>query len=67
MTYIQSGNVVFKSEEKNTKKLEEKMSQLIKDYYAFEVPILILLKKKSEILYQITPILRTRKMPQNCM
>lgn len=40
-TYIQSGNVVFKSLEVNIEKLELKMHDAIKDHFGFEVPIII--------------------------
>ncbi|EAR00471.1 DUF1697 domain-containing protein [Maribacter sp. HTCC2170] len=47
-TYIQSGNVVFDSEEKNTQNLEIQISETIKEHYDFEVPVLI--KTRNEIL-----------------
>ncbi|AXG69990.1 hypothetical protein KORDIASMS9_02219 [Kordia sp. SMS9] len=40
-TYIQSGNVVFKSEEKDQKKLERQISEGIKKQYDYDVPVLI--------------------------
>jgi len=46
-TYIQSGNIVFKSEENNTKKLEEKIQQLIELHFGFLVPIIV--KTKQEL------------------
>lgn len=55
MTYIQSGNVVFQSNEKNTEKLEEKMQDLIKNHYGFEVPILILTEKDLENIIKKSP------------
>jgi len=41
MTYIQSGNIVFKSEEKDTKKLATMVEKLIENHYTFEVPVII--------------------------
>jgi uncharacterized protein (DUF1697 family) len=42
MTYIQSGNIVFKSQETNTKKLWRDIAALIHHQYGFEVPVMIL-------------------------
>jgi len=42
MTYIQSGNIVFKSEETNTKQLWKDIAALINNQYGFEVPVMIL-------------------------
>ncbi len=61
MTYIQSGNIVFKSEEKNTKKLQEKMHQLIQDYYVFEVPVLILTEKDIGNIISNNPYTKDKK------
>lgn len=40
-TYIQSGNVVFTSDEKNQEKLEEHISEAIKKQYNYDVPVLV--------------------------
>lgn len=40
-TYIQSGNVIFKSPEKDIQKLELKIHEAIKTHFGFEVPILV--------------------------
>lgn len=40
-TYIQSGNVFFTSEEKNIKKLEQDIHNIILSDFGFEVPVLI--------------------------
>ena len=40
-TYIQSGNIVFKSAETNYKVLEEKIKAKIKKDYGFDVPVLV--------------------------
>lgn len=42
MTYIQSGNIVFKSEEKDTLKLEAIIADFIEKQYGFTVPVLVL-------------------------
>lgn len=40
-TYIQSGNVVFKSSEKNQEKLGNQIAQAIKKQYDYDVPVLV--------------------------
>jgi uncharacterized protein (DUF1697 family) len=40
-TYIQSGNVVFASDEKNQEKLGEQISEAIKKQYDYDVPVLV--------------------------
>lgn len=47
-TYIQSGNVIFESEEANTNVLSDKIEQIIRDQYGFEVPTLVILPKAME-------------------
>ncbi len=46
-TYIQSGNVVFQSSEKNTTILQEKIQHVILKQFKFEVPVLV--KKPFQI------------------
>ena len=41
VTYIQSGNIVFKADEKSTSKLESKIHEKILNDFGFEVPILV--------------------------
>ncbi|WP_298425114.1 DUF1697 domain-containing protein [uncultured Kordia sp.] len=40
-TYIQSGNAVFKSEEKNQGKLGSQIAEAIKKQYDYDVPVLV--------------------------
>jgi uncharacterized protein (DUF1697 family) len=40
-TYIQSGNVVFSSDEKNQEKLGNQISKVIKKQYDYDVPVLV--------------------------
>jgi uncharacterized protein (DUF1697 family) len=47
MTYIQSGNVIFNSLEEDREKLENQISETIKDHYGIEVPVLV--KTRTEI------------------
>ena len=42
VTYIQSGNIVFKSSESDSKKLEEIIHQLLLDDFGFDVTVIVL-------------------------
>ena len=44
-TYIQSGNVVFDSQENDAKKIEEIVTNMISDVFDLEVPVVIRSKK----------------------
>ncbi|WP_321376088.1 DUF1697 domain-containing protein [uncultured Draconibacterium sp.] len=41
-TYIQSGNVVFRYQEKSPEELEELISKKIQEDFGFDVPVLVL-------------------------
>lgn len=41
-TYIQSGNIVFKSDEKNTHQIELEIGACIKAAFGFDVPVLVI-------------------------
>ncbi len=45
VTYIQSGNIVFKSDKTNTKNLEKIIHQMLLDDYGFDVPVIIITPK----------------------
>ena len=55
VTYIQSGNVVFKSDEKKIQKLEEKIKKGIADSFGFDVPVLVKTKMELEDILQKSP------------
>ncbi len=40
-TYIQSGNVIFKSTNISNTEIEEKIEKRIKDYFDFDVPVIV--------------------------
>lgn len=65
VTYIQSGNVVFKSDTTNTSELEERIEQEIRASYGFEVPVLV--KKRSDIekILQECPYNKTEDVAAN--
>lgn len=46
VTYIQSGNIVFKSDDNNLKELEEKIKKGIEDTFGFDVFVLVKTKKE---------------------
>ncbi len=54
-TYIQSGNVVFASDEKDTVILEAKIKRHIKDTFKFDVPVLVKSKTDFEKIVQQNP------------
>lgn len=41
-TYIQSGNVIFKSDLTNQKEVKEKITNLIRQNFGFDVPVIVL-------------------------
>lgn len=54
-TYIQSGNVIFDSNETNIILLEEKIENKIYDKYLFQVPVIIKIKEQFEEILRKTP------------
>lgn len=59
-TYIQSGNVIFKTEEKNSKILEELIHSKISEVFGFEVPVLIKSSEDMQIIFDSNPFLKNR-------
>lgn len=62
LTYIQSGNVVFQSLEKDIQKLELKIHEAIKNYFGFEVPILVKTPKELQQIFDDCPFPEEEKM-----
>ncbi len=56
-TYIQSGNVVFKSEEKDQKKLESQISEAIKKQYDYDVPVFVITISQWKIAMAKNPFI----------
>lgn len=54
-TYIQSGNAIFKSTEKNTQIIEEKISNLILEIFGFEVSVLVLTRNQLSRIFDYCP------------
>ncbi len=57
-TYIQSGNVIFSSEETNTGEIAKKIEEKIKVQYGFDVPVLILTGEEIKNALAINPYLK---------
>jgi uncharacterized protein (DUF1697 family) len=58
-TYIQSGNVVFCSNEKDVKKIQKQIEQKIDAVYNFSVPIIILTANKLKKIISDLPLKST--------
>jgi len=54
-TYIQSGNVIFSSDESDPAVLTEQISSVIKDHWGFEVPVIILSKREIDEIILTNP------------
>lgn len=61
MTYIQSGNVVFKSNETSTQKLATKINELINNHYGFEVPIIVFSTEDLSKIIEKNPYAKNKK------
>ena len=56
-TYIQSGNIVFDSEETDLSKISEKIEKVILDTFGFEVPTLVISQDEIAKIPTINPFL----------
>ena len=54
-TYIQSGNIVFSSKEKDIKKIEQNISKIILDDFNFEVPCKVVTMEKLNKFLEHNP------------
>ncbi len=61
-TYIQSGNVIFSSSEKEIQKLELKIHEAIKTHFGFEVPILVKTPKELQKVFDDCPFPEEKKV-----
>ena len=57
-TYIQSGNVVFKSEEANQRELELLIANRILEVFGFDVPVLVKSNKELQFIFENNPFLK---------
>ena len=61
ITYIQSGNVIFSSNEKSGEKLVKKISSEIKRRFGFDVQVIILTLKEIEYTLKNNPFIKRKK------
>lgn len=55
-SYVQSGNVIFSSKEKEPKKLERIISSKIENEFGFKVPVIVLNTKTLETIIENNPL-----------
>jgi uncharacterized protein (DUF1697 family) len=63
-TYIQSGNVIFQSKDKNTAKLSSKISAEIKKRHGFEPHVLLLEREDLARAVQLNPFPEAETKPE---
>jgi len=56
-TYIQSGNVIFTSEENNTLKIETEIIKAIKTKFGYDLKVLVITKKLLKNIFSSNPFL----------
>ncbi|SDG94668.1 DUF1697 domain-containing protein [Winogradskyella thalassocola] len=60
-TYIQSGNVIFKSSIRDSKDLETNIQKLILKQFGFEVPVLVKTREELSLIYNNCPFTDDKK------
>ncbi|MEP3209141.1 MAG: DUF1697 domain-containing protein [Maribacter sp.] len=65
VTYIQSGNVVFKSDAQEIQVLEERIIKGIADTFGFDVPVLVKTKTEIAKILQESPYNKTEDLEAN--
>lgn len=61
-TYIQSGNVIFSSEEQNTSKIEKLIIDEIKKQFNYSVKVLVLQKEELELVFKSNPFIKDNSL-----
>lgn len=61
-TYIQSGNVIFQSSERDIQKLELIIHKAIKQHFGFEVPVLIKTPQELQMIFDACPFPEEEKI-----
>ncbi|GAA3519478.1 DUF1697 domain-containing protein [Aquimarina addita] len=64
VTYIQSGNVVFKAKEETIQLLEEKIHKGIGTRFGYNVPVLVMISTHLQAVYDQNPFLQRIKEGQ---
>ncbi|WP_111709552.1 DUF1697 domain-containing protein [Lutibacter citreus] len=60
-TYIQSGNILFKSKISTSKKIEKLIFNTIKKHYDYDVNVLVLSNNQLELIFNSNPFLEQKK------
>ncbi|MCB0472346.1 MAG: DUF1697 domain-containing protein [Flavobacteriaceae bacterium] len=67
ITYIQSGNIVFRSSAKNSKDLEKVIGKMLQDDYGFEVTVIVLTPDEMKVAATNNPFEKDgEKDPEKC-
>ncbi len=61
-TYIQSGNVIFQSTQKNKNKLEDLIHNAITSHFDFEVPTLVRTREDLKTIFDNCPFTEEKKV-----
>lgn len=64
ITYIQSGNVVFLSNEKNAAKLSDKIKAAILKEFQLNVPVIIRTAEEMQSLINVNPFLKQKNIDE---
>ena len=62
VTYLQSGNIIFESDELNTAALEHIIEESIKVNFGFEVPVIVYSKQDFESIFLNNPFIEDSKI-----
>ena len=54
-TYLNSGNVIFSSDEDNIRKLTDKIEEMIKNQFGLDIPVFVLSREALEDILQNAP------------
>lgn len=54
-TYIQSGNIILESSEKNSRHIEEKVHKVILEHFSFEVPVIARTNAHLQQIFEACP------------
>lgn len=60
-TYIQSGNIIFNSEEENASKLELRIGGAIKEHFGLSVPVIVKTKDALKTVFSSCPFSEEKK------
>ncbi|MOA14219.1 hypothetical protein D3C78_1343080 [compost metagenome] len=64
LTYIQSGNIVFTSGEKDPQKLEKELEKIILDKFSFNVPVIIRTANQLKATIKDNPYLKEKNIDE---